>query len=296
MMNAEFTRSGRFVVPTAVAVAIAVAGIASAAQPNAEDVVLTAVQGETSVADTTLIERREIREDEKLTTGEDGGCSVLIDRNAVVELCGLSQVTFTRNTTVGNRIVNIEAGEVRLIVEPREPGERIEIHTPAAVATILGTVVYVSVDPVTGATTISSSQSQVNIKQKGDTSDTGTTIDAFEQLTLVPGEAKQAKKKITKQQIDAMGSCLGDFHDIAVNVDRIPQEGKVLERVVATETVPSVEAGPEILIITADPDPPENDDIITVVEANEVEEMMPPPEMEPEPERPPIGGIPGEQF
>lgn len=288
-MNAESTR--RFFAAL-LAGALALAGAASAAQPSAGgDVVVTAVQGETTLQDAAVTERGELGEDAPLKTGADGGCSVLIDRNAVVELCGHSQVTFTRDTKAGNRVVNVESGNVKLVVEPREPGERIEIHTPAAVATILGTVVYVSVDPVTGATTISSSQSQVNIKTKGDANDQGTTIDAFEQLTLVPGQAKQQKKKITKQQIDALGGCLGDFHDIAVNVDRVPQESKALERIAASDSTPPIEAAPDIGPMVDNGDTPDNQDVIDVVDSSGNELMQ----ME-EPVRPPIGGVPGEQF
>jgi hypothetical protein len=48
---------------------------------------------------------------------------------------------------------------VRVSAEKRLGDERIEIHTPAVIATILGTVVFVSVDAL-GVTTITSEVSR----------------------------------------------------------------------------------------------------------------------------------------
>ena len=176
---------------------------------------------------------------------------MLVDQSAVVELCGRTRISFARDPKRGNRIVNVEAGELRLVVEPREVNERIEIHTPAA---ILGTVVYISVDPLTGATTISSSDSQVNIRDRDDEECTprglpaepgvppcaeGTTIGALEQLTVVPGERQQPVKKLSQQQIDELGGCLLDFRDLALTADRRSQETKAAQRLVELDIAAS---------------------------------------------------------
>ncbi|MFP8882255.1 MAG: FecR domain-containing protein [Myxococcota bacterium] len=235
------------------AIAICATWFAGSVATAFEDVQLTTVRGDASIADTALTGRSELAEDQQLTTGDDGNLSVLLDRNAVVELCGHSQVRFSRDKAAGTRIVQIDAGEVKLIVEPRNAGERIEIHTPAAIATILGTVVYVSVDPVTGATTISSSQSQVNIRGIGDTTGTGITISAYEQLTVVPGQQHQKKKSVSHEQIAAMTSCLLNFHEIAVEMDRIPQQTRAVERVafvdIGRAELPPVAAGRPPIIL-----------------------------------------------
>jgi len=238
-----------------VTIAICATGFATGSANAVQDVQLTTVKGDASIADTALTGRGQLSEDQQLSTGDDGNASVLLDRNAVVELCGQSRVQFTKNKDSGTRVVNIEAGEVKLIVEPRNASERIEIHTPAAIATILGTVVYVSVDPVTGATTISSSQSQVNIRSMDDQGADGTTISAYEQLTVVPGEQAQQKRKISEQQVAVMASCLLDFHEVAIEVDRLPMESKAVERVATADVgaadLPPIEsgraAGPEVM-------------------------------------------------
>jgi hypothetical protein len=137
-----------------------------------------------------------------------------------------------------------------MVVEPREADERIEIHTPAAIATILGTVIYVTVDPATGETTFSSSDSRVNIRGRDEVACTpvglpaeaglpecaaGTTIGSLEQLTVVPGEQEREKKKVDEQDLAALGGCLVNFHDLAAQIDRASQEKKAAARVAAVD-------------------------------------------------------------
>jgi hypothetical protein len=185
-----------------------------------------------------------------IETGSDGSLAVLIDRNAVVEMCGHSRVSFTRNGA--NRVVKVDAGTVKLVVEPRAPGERMEIHTPTAIATILGTVVYVTVDPVTGATTVASVENQVNVRLKAKGSDpAGTTIDTNEQVTVgVPGAATQGKRPLDPKQLEILQACFADFHDLAVESDRIPVMARSADRAAqkdaAAGSVPPVSARPRV--------------------------------------------------
>lgn len=218
------------------------AGLAGSA-PN---VVVTAAQGETSLEDSSQAPGTGAQD---LTTGTDGGCSALLDRNAVVELCNDTRVSFRRHDRRGNRIVTIESGSVRLLVEPRAAEERIEVHTPAAIATILGTVVTITVDPATGETTITSSESDINIRDRSEEDCTprglppeagvpecseGTTIGPLEQFRASPGGPSRTEK-LTQEQVDEIGGCLLNFHEVAVAVDRMAQEEKAAERVAAID-------------------------------------------------------------
>jgi len=214
----------------------------------AKDAFLTSVKGEASDSTGALDSHSELGDNEQLETGDESGCSILLDENAVVELCGQTRISFATDEKRGNRIVNIESGTVRMIVEPREAGERIEIHTPAAIATILGTIIYVTVDPVTQEATFTSSDSQVNIRERDDKDCTpiglpaeagipqcaeGTTIGSLEQLTVVPGEKKHEKKQVSEQDLAMLGGCLFNFHDLAAEIDRMAQANKATQRVVA---------------------------------------------------------------
>jgi len=216
----------------------------------AQEVLLTSVKGEASGSTGALDSHAGLGDDERLETGDDSGCSILLDENAVVELCGQTRISFSTDERRGNRIVNIESGTVRMIVEPREAGERIEIHTPAAIATILGTIIYVTVDPVTGEATFTSSDSRINIRARDDQDCTpiglpleagipqcaeGTTIGGLEQLTVVPGEEPREKKQVSEQDLAMLGGCLFDFHDLAAQIDRMTQANKATQRVVALD-------------------------------------------------------------
>jgi len=216
----------------------------------AKDALLTSVKGETSSSAGALDSHAELSEGDQLETGDESGCSVLLDQNTVVQLCGQTRISFATDEKRGNRIVNIESGTVRMIVEPREVGERIEIHTPAAIATILGTIVYVTVDPVTGETTFTSSDSQINIRERDDKDCTpiglpaeagtpqcaeGTTIGKLEQLTVTPGEKAGDKKEVSEEDLALLGGCLFDFHDLAAEIDRMAQANKATQRVVAID-------------------------------------------------------------
>ncbi|MGE4609552.1 MAG: FecR domain-containing protein [Myxococcota bacterium] len=216
----------------------------------ASDALLTSVKGAASSSTGALDSHAELGDDEQLETGDESGCSILLDRNAVVEVCGRTRISFTTDKRRGNRIVNVESGTVRLVVEPRQAGERIEIHTPAAIATILGTIVYVTVDPATGETTFTSADSQISIRGRDEVDCTpaglpaeagfpqcaeGTTIGSLEQLTVVPGENQREAKQIKEQDLAALSGCLADFHDLAVTIDRASQEKQTVERVAAVD-------------------------------------------------------------
>lgn len=239
----------------------------------ARDALLTSVKGEASASAGALDSHAELGDDERLETGDESGCSILLDENAVVELCGQTRISFATDERRGNRIVNIESGTVRMVVEPREANERIEIHTPAAIATILGTVIYVTVDPATGETTFSSSDSRVNIRSRDEVECTpvglpaeaglpecaaGTTIGRLEQLTVVPGEQAREKKQVDEQDLAALGGCLVNFHDLAAQIDRASQEKKVAARVAAVDVAAvdlppvSLEEGPATEVETSE--------------------------------------------
>jgi len=233
----------------------------------AKDALLTSVKGEASNSTGALDTHAEVADGDPLETGDESGCSVLVDQNAVVELCGRTRISFSTDSKRGNRIINVESGSVRLIVEPRQPGERIEIHTPAAIATILGTIVYVTVDPITGEETFTSSESRVNVRDRSAEDCTpvglpaeagvprceeGTTIGALEQLKLVPDGKQHETKPVTEQELAMLGGCLLDFHDLAAKIDRLSEAEKATQRVVAVDVATvdlppvSLDEGPQV--------------------------------------------------
>ncbi|MBW1842750.1 MAG: FecR domain-containing protein [Deltaproteobacteria bacterium] len=161
-----------------------------------------------------------ITEGEHVRLGEGDACSILLDDDAVVELCGETSVVFKRDRDSNRRIVSLDSGEIRIVVEPREFEERIEIHTPAVIATLLGTIVHVTVDPNTGETTITSAQSKVSVRSDESAVRGTTVLTAGEQVTVEPGDAPPADpKRLDPEEVSALGGCLVNFHTAAADRD-----------------------------------------------------------------------------
>jgi hypothetical protein len=198
------------------AIAVLIAGAASAAETAAR---ITAVEGGTHVGDAAADRSAALGEDAAVRTDDDGNCALLVDEDALVELCSSTIMTLTRRPDTGNRVVKVDAGTTRIVVEPRTADEYIEIHTPAAIATIMGTIVFVEVDPVTGATKVTAD----NPTRVGsnDANVAGSSISSnMEQVTILPGEAPSQPKQISRTELANLGGCLVNFHEVALADDR----------------------------------------------------------------------------
>jgi hypothetical protein len=168
--------------------------------------------------------------------GKDAGCSLLVDEDALIELCEETSVVLERDERTQRRRVRVDAGEIRIVVEPRLRKERLEIHTPAAIATILGTIVHVAVDPATGETTISSAQSEVRVESSDPSVKGSTTVAALEQITVKPGEAPPVRpRRLAREEIAALGGCLVDFHAVAPELARDGVQLHTMERIVTRD-------------------------------------------------------------
>lgn len=226
------------------ALALFVAGPASAAAVGAR---LTAVAGKATSGDAALTRAGALAEDTPIETGDDGGAAMLVDEDSVVELCAETIMTLTRNEE-GNRVVEVSAGTMRIVVEPRLGEEHIQIHTPAAIATILGTVVYVTVDPVTGESSITSADNPVRVEARDPKVTGSTTIQGSERITMKPGEAPATEpEKLPKSALTNLGSCLMDSHTTALDLDRLQHDAIVGERIALADGsvagLPSVASG-----------------------------------------------------
>jgi hypothetical protein len=123
---------------------VVAAQTAIGAEPAAR--VTTAVGAVSTDSGRALGVRSSLADEEKISLEKDEGCSVLIDDDALVEMCEETEMVLETDPESGRRLVRIGASEIRIIVEPRAVGQRIEVHTPAAIATILGTIVHFAVD------------------------------------------------------------------------------------------------------------------------------------------------------
>ena len=253
-------------------------------------------------------ERGALGEGQGVTTGEDSNCSILVDENALVEMCGGTTVALAR-TDGGQRMVKLDQGEVRMFVEPRVAGERIEIHTPTIVATILGSVVHVTHDPATDTSTVSSQEHDIRVHKVGDPEDVFTIVRQGEQLQIAAGEP--IPSSATVMSAAAMGGLAGCFlqiHENAVAYDRGVGASRAVARV-ADVDVAAVESGDvavggetvvagNVVEDTGSPDSNDLNDLSEAVEldqnfVNDAGDSM--PDIMPEPiEIEPCPGIPCE--
>ena len=182
---------------------------------------LTAAVGTTS-GDDALEGRGGVADGEDLETTEDGGCSVLVDGDALMEVCGNTSLQLSRKggASDGSRVVKLDRGAIRMVVEPRLGEEKIEIHTPAAIATVLGTILHVAVD-ANGVTTITSEVSRVLVESANPSVQGKTTLDGGQQIVIQPGQAPPKRPvELSRQKAGGLGGCLLDFRAAALRSDR----------------------------------------------------------------------------
>lgn len=209
------------------------AGPAGAADQGAAARVTASVG--TSVSGNEALELRgSLDEGADIETGEDGNCALLVDEDAVMELCGGTSVSLERKggDPEGPRVVKLDRGEIRMVVEPRLGEERIEIHTPAAIATILGTILHVSVDAL-GITTITTAAAKVLVESSDPSVKGATTIEAGQQVVIEPGQAPPPAQRLDPKALSGLGGCLIDFHSVSLSADRASQVDQKVEQEIA---------------------------------------------------------------
>lgn len=196
------------------------AGFGPAAAGAAQGATVTAAVGSARSGAEPLEQLGGVDEGEPLETGEDGGCSVLLEEDALVELCADTTLSLRERKPGGPRVLDVQKGDVKVSAEKRIGDERIEIHTPAVIATILGTVVFVSVDAL-GVTTITSEVSRVMVASSNTALSQATVLEGGQQLVVKPGEPPPAKPEVVDAtQLAALGGCLVDFHALSLQNDR----------------------------------------------------------------------------
>jgi hypothetical protein len=187
---------------------------------------------------------------------------MLVDEDALVELCSSTIMMLTR-TDKGNRVVKVDGGTTRIVAEPRTAGEYIEIHTPAAIATIMGTTVFVEVDAVTGDTKITSDK-PVEVRNI-DPNVAGSAIASnMNQVTVLRGRGPSQPMQLEQRALANLGGCLVDFHELALTVDRSASNERTQNRMAMGDgelLTLSVALEPPVEPTIDDPgndDPPDN--------------------------------------
>src|SRR5262249_12511478 len=135
----------------AIALATSLASMPVAAQTATPVGIVTTLQGQATVAHAAssstlpLKFRDSIFERDRINTAENSIVKVLMGGRAVVTVRELSVLTITEDT--GRTTINLESGKIAVAVAKQrmKPGEKLEVHTPNAVAAVRGTVFVVEV-------------------------------------------------------------------------------------------------------------------------------------------------------
>jgi hypothetical protein len=217
------------------------------------DARVTATVGTAHSEGQALEQRAALDDVADLETGDDGKCSVLVDQDALMELCAGTRLKLARKEGQpdGPRIVQLDRGEIRVVAEPRLGEERIEIHTPAAIATLLGSAVHVSVDAL-GVTTITWIASEGLVTSNESSIPGSTRMGPGEQLVIAPGKPPPPQaEKLSQRELEGRGrgGCLVDFHDLALGLDRDAHEKRMIREMsnadIPDGDLPGVGAGGE---------------------------------------------------
>src|SRR5882672_9376882 len=113
--------------------------------------VVTTLQGQASVARVSaagalpLKFKDAVFDRDRIQTGEESIVKVLMGGKAIVTIRELSVLTITEE--LGKTTINLTSGKIAVgVVKQRmKPGDRLEVHTPNAVAAVRGTVFVVEV-------------------------------------------------------------------------------------------------------------------------------------------------------
>ena len=219
--------------------AVALLLLASPAWAAEQAARVTASVGSTFSGGDALEMREGLADGAELETGDDGNCSLLLDDDTLMEVCGGTALKLDRKggRPDGQRIVRLDKGEIRMVLEPRGIEKRIEIHTPAAIATILGAVLHVSVDAL-GVTTITSAANQVWVASSDPNVQGDITLGPGEQLIIYPGQAPPKQPtKLTRKAMSGMAGCPIDFHAVSLAVDRGAREAAEIEEATIADAI-----------------------------------------------------------
>ena len=182
---------------------------------------VTSVIGDTRANDAQLAGGASVGERERVATGEDGKCSMLVDGNIVIQLCERTKLVLRDDPEQDRRIIQIDAGSAHVVAAPRLAEEHVEIHTPAAIAVLLGTIVHVTVDAATGDSTITSTHSAVRVRSANERFDQETTLHPAQQITVRRGAPPPAHpQQLGPRQITELTTCIADIREAALQQKR----------------------------------------------------------------------------
>jgi len=205
--------------------ALVAAGALATSGPAAAELTgtVTAVKGDASVGEHPAEINNAISEGESIVTGPEASCSVLVDKRALVQFCGQSAVRLRHDEERNATIVDVVEGSTRTLAGPRRADEPLEIHTPVAIAAILGTILSVTVDPATGDATFALEEGKARIETRDPAPGGTVMLNAGEQVTVHADGRVGEVRPLMPRDLAERPDCLEDrfFHGASVEIARV---------------------------------------------------------------------------
>jgi hypothetical protein len=247
--------------------AIVAAGTLATGSPVAAEIsgTVTSVKGDASVGESAAEIAGTVSEGESIVTGPEAACSLLVDSRSLVQFCGQAAVRLRYEKGRSATIVDVMEGSTRALVGPRVASEPLEIHTPVAIAAILGTIVSVDVDPVTGDSTFALEKGKVAIRTRTSDPRQSRTIllKAGEQVTVDKDGTAGEAQRLELQDVAGRANCMNDLHAIPIWIARADREEDVTEKITGDDVddldLPQVAAPPAPSFELEGPDIPLHD-------------------------------------
>jgi hypothetical protein len=212
---------------------------------------ITSVKGDASVGEHPAEISNPVAEGEGIVTGPEAACSVLVDDRALVQFCGQAVVRLRHDEQRNATIVDVTEGSTRTLAGPRLADEPLEIHTPVAIASILGTILAVSVDPATRDATFALEEGKARIQTVDPASDRTIMLNAGEEVTIHADGSADPVRPRRMRDANERSDCLQDrfFHGASVEVARVERAQAVTDAITRADIpyagLPPVAAPPE---------------------------------------------------
>ena len=200
------------------------AGALAASGPAAAEITgtVTAVKGDASIEKTRAKVSNRISEDQSIVTGPEASCSVLVEKRALIQFCGQAAVRLRHDEERNATIVDVAEGSTRTLAGPRRADEPLEIHTPVAIAAILGTILSVTVNPSTGNADFALEEGKARIETRDPAGGRTVMLNAGEQVRVSADGRAGEVKPLRLRDLSERPDCLDDrfFRGASVEIAR----------------------------------------------------------------------------
>ena len=204
---------------------LVVAGALAASGPAGAEPLgtVTAVKGDASVGEARAEISDRVSEDQSIVTGPEASCSVLVEKRALIQFCGQAAVRLRHDQERNATIVDVAEGSTRTLAGPRQADEPLEIHTPVAIAAILGTILSVTVEPATGDATFALEEGKARIETRDPAGGRTILLNAGEQVRVSADGRAGEVKPLRLRDLAERPDCLDDrfFRGASVEIARL---------------------------------------------------------------------------